>query len=577
MNVEDTKDPTSVLDSQYIPYHPTLPPSSLNNPFTLQPSKAPSQLVRHFLSSVLFQQHKMTMNERRLAMDFEEATKNVDVGRLSWDAVSNQIRQSLIEVSNGLLAERLHFINSSDPSGRLGVENALKEALASSYRWAVRCHWVHDDEDEPVLIMLSTRRYHSYKSSHSGLLEALSDFEVPTTSCEQALYRLAFELDNRSLRHALPKQATGAIRKLMSIAESENILSAALAAEILTNQGIPTLPTQAIIRSQKKAGTVLHPSNGAKHVAATFEKRINVDDYNFFELVHPAYFRQTVALAGLVARFVKTPCPRALDVGPGPGTNLLAFQKLLPETQVLAIEPSDIAFQYLQAHLSGNKTMTCLQEDFLSVPLDPDRIDYIMSTGASHHFNTDAFLQRSAEWLRPGGYWFIADEMVSPFETHAQRSLNLLRHHLSYMTPLCFPWSRVGDGDGDVVDVRTDAERAFVNDFNRVVPQAKFYADNNRSEIAESLCRGLLARADLYGFTSKVSDPRLAFWRLQWLELQALVAGLDYEVEQKTYPQHLIKMAEGAGLICVAHERVYGTAGLSDDDAGTHVMAFQKI
>lgn len=510
-------------------------------------------------------------------MNFEESTKRVDVGRLSWDAVSEQIRQSLIEVSNGLLAERLHFINSHDAPGSLGVEKALEKAFASSYRWAVRCHWVHRDEDEPVLIMLSTRRYHSYKSSHSGLLQALSDLDSPTTSSEEVLYRLAFELDNRSLRHTVPEQATEAIEKLLSIAQSEDILLAALAAEILTNQGMPTLPMQAIIKSQNMAGRALHPNKGIKHVAATFENRINVDDYNFFELVHPAYFRQTVALARLVAKFIKTPCPRVIDVGPGPGTNLLAFQKLMPDTQVLAVEPSDVAFQYLQAHLSGNKRMTCLQEDFLSVPLDPDRIDYIMSTGASHHFNTDAFLQRSAEWLRPGSYWFIADEMVSPFETRVQRNLNLLRHHLSYMTSLCFPWSLVGDGDGDVRDVRTDAERAFVDDFNRDIPHAKFYADNNQLEAAEKLCRSLLARTDLHGFTSKVSDPRLAFWRLQWLELQALVAGLDYEVEQKTHPRHLIKMAEGAGLICVAHERVYGTTGLSDDDAGTHVMAFQKV
>lgn len=69
---------------------------------------------------------------------------------------------------------------------------------------------------------------------------------------------------------------------------------------------------------------------------------------------------------------------------------------------------------------------------------------------------------------------------------------------------------------------------------------------------------------------------RNSHWRLQWLELQALVAGLDYEVEQKMYPQYFIKMAEGAGLICVAHERVYGTVGLSDDGARTHVMAFRK-
>lgn len=518
--------------------------------------------------------------ERPLTTVLQKATRAIDLGQLTLDAVSDQVRKSLIEVSNGLIAERLIFTNTHDPNTcalRAGAEKALAKALASPYRWAVGCYWVQDVDDEPVLIMLSTRQYNSYKTSHSGLLDCLSDLEGLDPSAD-VLYRLAFELDNRSLRHAVPKRANAALRKLQSIAESDSLLSAALAAEILTRQGSPNVPMQAITKSQQKAGGSVYLNGNPRHVAATFEKRINVDDYNFFELVHPAYFRQTVALAGLVSKFVKTSCPRAIDVGPGPGTNLLAFQELLPDTRVLAVEPSDVAFQYLQGQFGMDKKITCLQEDFLTVIPEPEKIDYIMSTGASHHFNTDGFLQRSMEWLRPGGFWFIADEMVSPFETRIQRSLNLLRHHLSYMTPLCFHWSLVSDSNGyGGFDIRTESERAFVEDFNRTVPHAKFYADCGDVEAAEALCRGLLARTDKYGFTTKISDPNLAFWRLQWLELQALVAGLDYDVEQKTHPQHFIKMAEGAGLICIAHERVHGTHGLGDLDAGTHVMAFQKV
>ncbi|KAL9044641.1 MAG: hypothetical protein Q9214_002233 [Letrouitia sp. 1 TL-2023] len=243
----------------------------------------------------------------------------------------------------------------------------------------------------------------------------------------------------------------------------------------------------------------------------------------------------------------------------------------MPYTEVLAIEPNDVAFQYLKHHFRGNTKITCLQEDFFSVPVELEKVDYIMSTGASHHFNTDRFLQRSMEWLRPGGYCFIADEMISPFETRTERSLNVLRHHLAKMTPLCFPWPTADK------DVRTPLEREFVDDYNCTVPHAKFYADNGDVDAAETLCRGLLSRTEQRGFTTKVSDPQLAFWRLQWMELQCLISGIDYDSEQKTYPQHFKKMAEGAGLICVAHERVYGTIGLSDDGAGTHVMAFQKV
>ncbi|KAL9000468.1 MAG: hypothetical protein Q9169_000985 [Polycauliona sp. 2 TL-2023] len=503
-------------------------------------------------------------------MAFNNASRTIDVGQMSWDAVADQIHQSLIGVSNGIVAEKLRFIctrNVKPSSIRTDAEKALAKAFTSPYHWAVSCHWVRDDE--PVLVMLSTRRYNSYKASHSGLLNALSQLETPVPTAD-ILYRLAYELDNRSLHITVPDRVNGATSRLLSIAQSDSILLAALAAEILTHQGSPTLPMKAIIKSQQKAGGFASLDGITKHVAATFEMRINVDDYNFFELVHPAYFRQTVALATLVAKFINSPFPRAVDVGTGPGTNLLAFHELMPHTQVIAIEPSDVAFHYLKGHFRGNAKVTCLQEDFLTVSAEPQNVDYIMSTGASHHFNTDGFLQRSAEWLRPGGFWFIADEMIAPFETRSERSLNLLRHHLAYMTPLCFPWPEDND-------VRTCSERKFVDDYNRTVPDAKFFADNGDVNAAESLCRELLSRTEQRGFTTKVSDPHLSFWRLQWLELQALVAGLDYEVEQKTYPQHLKKMAEGAGLVCVAHERVYGTFGLSDDGAGTHVMAFQKL
>ncbi|KAJ5957953.1 Beauvericin nonribosomal cyclodepsipeptide synthetase BEA1 [Penicillium viridicatum] len=524
-----------------------------------------SKAINHHCSQSL-----EIVRKKPSAVTIHQGTKIINVDQLSWDDLSEQIRQSLVGISNGIAAEKLLFTrndNRDTASLRTVVAKGVAKALAGPYHWAVRCYWVQDQE--PVLIMLSTRRYNSYRSSYSGLLHALSDLDSSKPTAE-TLYRLAFELDNRSLRRMVPKKANEATAKLLSIAQSDSILLAALAAEILTHQGSPTLPIQAIVKSQQKAGTCIDLNGTTKHEAATFEKRINVDDYNFFELVHPAYFRQTIALATLVAKFIKNSFPRAIDVGPGPGSNLLAFCELMPHTEILAIEPSDVAFQYLSGHFRGNARVKCHQEDFLTLPVEPEGIDYIMSTGASHHFNTDAFIQRSIEWLRPGGYWLIADEMISQFATRTERNLSLMRHHLAYMAPLCFPWPETEN------DVRTPSEREFVNDYNRTIPHAKFYADNGDVHDAEVLCRALLSRTEQHGFTTKVSDPQLAFWRLQWLELQALVAGLDYEVEQKTYPQYFKKMAEGAGLICVAHERVYGTTGLSDEGAGTHVMAFQK-
>jgi hypothetical protein len=96
----------------------------------------------------------------------------------------------------------------------------------------------------------------------------------------------------------------------------------------------------------------------------------------------------------------------------------------MTEFSMLAIEPSDVAFQYLTEYFKTDPKIICIREDFLRVPVEPGTVDYIMSTGASHHSHTDGFLQRSAQWIQRGGYWLIADEMISPFETRKERHLN---------------------------------------------------------------------------------------------------------------------------------------------------------
>ena len=47
------------------------------------------------------------------------------------------------------------------------------------------------------------------------------------------------------------------------------------------------------------------------------------------------------------------------------------------------------------------------------------------------------------------------------------------------------------------------------------------------------------------------------YYRLMFLELQALVAGLDYEVECKTYVENLINMALENNFTLIKHERIY--------------------
>ncbi|MFC9894714.1 hypothetical protein ACFVMC_13580 [Nocardia sp. NPDC127579] len=61
--------------------------------------------------------------------------------------------------------------------------------------------------------------------------------------------------------------------------------------------------------------------------------------------------------------------------------------------------------------------------------------------------------------------------------------------------------------------------------------------------------------------------------RFAVLELEALVAGIDYDVEPKTYLRNFLAMARSEGLEVLEHQRVHATVGDSAHDAGTHVMA----
>jgi hypothetical protein len=64
--------------------------------------------------------------------------------------------------------------------------------------------------------------------------------------------------------------------------------------------------------------------------------------------------------------------------------------------------------------------------------------------------------------------------------------------------------------------------------------------------------------------------------RFYWLELQAMVAGFDYEVERKTFARRFAGLAALAGLELVRHRRVFATVGQDDWGGGTHVFAFRK-
>ncbi|BBI52252.1 hypothetical protein HORIV_46730 [Vreelandella olivaria] len=69
-------------------------------------------------------------------------------------------------------------------------------------------------------------------------------------------------------------------------------------------------------------------------------------------------------------------------------------------------------------------------------------------------------------------------------------------------------------------------------------------------------------------------DAHVRFFRL---EMQAMVAGFDYEVERKTYARRFLEMARLNGFELLQHRRVFATSGTDDWQGGTHVFAFRKL
>jgi SAM-dependent methyltransferase len=363
---------------------------------------------------------------------------------------------------------------------------------------------------------------------------------------------------------ALPEEDAGL---LASLAREPDLVTGALAAEILTRSGRPTVPGAVSRRSARTA-----PGNSTE---PRFEEKIDVRSYNAFEAVHPGYAGQCLALASAVRRHVggagagELTC---LDVGSGPGLSLLMLLELLPDLEARAVEPSPAAFAYLlQSEPGGGGRVRTERRNFLD--LEPEGgVPLITSVGSSHHLgDTLSFLRKAHELLEEGGKLLMADEFVSPFRTAAERERNLVLHHWAYLLELMV------DVPEDATDELTLDEQELVNRLRNNLPLAVSHALEGRLGVASGVLQELLGRAHhLLARTPEVSHPLMAFYRCQVLELEALVAGLDYEVERRTHPRRFEQLARSVGFDVLEHRRVYATSGPRDEDAGTHLFALEK-
>jgi SAM-dependent methyltransferase len=341
-------------------------------------------------------------------------------------------------------------------------------------------------------------------------------------------------------------------RKLV---DAESKLLAVVAADRANEYGHPSVPgfvRRDSLKSRDAGETVVPTSDG--RFTEVWESRITVDEYALFESTHPAYGAQMVSIYELARENLSSPPESLLEVGSGPGLPTLMLAELFPNAHIDAIEPSRAAFPHLVRNTAGMK----VTPHNLGIAEYPAVEEYSLSVsvGSSHHLDTRLFLRCIARATRPGGVVVVADEMISEFATPQQRTRNIIDHHMRYI---------------DVALAHIDADTLPSTE------QKRLYAFRSVERHSPEALRRLLdlVREDRGLHYGSAYGP----WervRFAVLELEALVAGIDYDVERKTYPRRFRRLAEAEGLRLLAHQRVYATTGASHTDAGTHVFAFRR-
>lgn len=346
-----------------------------------------------------------------------------------------------------------------------------------------------------------------------------------------------------------PETATSSVTDaLRALREDESLVVQVLASECLNRQGEPAIPQ--LIWDRQIDTAQRQPTREA--FTESFEAQISVDEYACHEAVHPGYAEQVLELARMARAFVP-PAERLLDVGSGPGLPTIMLTELFPSAQVTAVEPSPVAFEHLRANVAGlpvTPTMAAVQD----VPGEGS-YDVVVSVGTSHHLDTREFLRACRRLVEPDGLVLVADEMIDPFDTEEERAAALIRHHWVYVRDVL-----ANVEERQLPPPERDRVRGF-RELRQPTPDALFW---------------LLERAGHDRGLRRDRSP----WpraRLAVLELEALVAGIGYDVERKTYPENFLALAADAGLELVDHTRVYPTSGDHPFAAGTHAFCLRRV
>ena len=285
-----------------------------------------------------------------------------------------------------------------------------------------------------------------------------------------------------------------------------------------------------------------------------FERRINVDLYSFFEYFHPGYAFQALLVSAFLKQFS---AQKILDVGSGPGNHINLINEFTKNKFIFdCVEPSSKSIMYLEL-ISNIENI--YNKSFLKLTLN-QKYNLILSIGSSHHMNLYKFLNKSYQTLEQNGYLIISDEFISEYYTKFEREKNLILHHTSYMIKVMFPINKLNKKEKELYDL-----------FRKHIPYVRYLAFNNEISLAKNILNKLFNQVKNF-YIDKIENNLMAYYLFMILELEALIAGLDYEEECKTYSENLINIAEEIGFEKITHLNFYPTY----KDAGTQLIILRK-
>jgi len=243
------------------------------------------------------------------------------------------------------------------------------------------------------------------------------------------------------------------------------------------------------------------------------------------------------------------------------------LRELRPDIVALAVDPSQVAVQYLTQRFAADPAVEIRQVSITELERSGNGFKAAVSIGASHHLDTSAFLAAIREQMKQGAPVLIADEMICKFSSRAEREANLIRHHLWYILDTLIEIPN-GAHKGDIQLAQRLAE---------VLPKAMGIAYSNQGKASMRMIRDLFEEVIEIKRSIQPLHALAVFSRFHLLELQALIAGFDYEVEQKTSAQRFKALAQMNGFEIKNHHRIYATDGDNIEDAGTHLFVMEAV